>query len=137
MIPYQFNYHRPKSLADAQALLKNSPDAKLLAGGQTLIATMKMRLANPSDLIDISGLKELNYIRVDANAVTIGAAVTHAEVAESAEVRRALGSALPGALAGLTAPRGSPGPRTRSSRRRPPARSRAARWGRPRSSGPR
>jgi carbon-monoxide dehydrogenase medium subunit len=90
MIPYQFNYHRPKSLADAQALLKNSPDAKLLAGGQTLIATMKMRLANPSDLIDISGLKELNYIRVDANAVTIGAAVTHAEVAESAEVRRAL-----------------------------------------------
>jgi carbon-monoxide dehydrogenase medium subunit len=90
MIPYQFNYHRPKSLADAQALLKNSPDAKLLAGGQTLIATMKMRLANPSDLIDISGLKELNYIRVDANAVTIGAAVTHAEVAESAEVQRAL-----------------------------------------------
>lgn len=90
MIPYQFNYHRPKSLADAQALLKNSPDAKLLAGGQTLIATMKMRLANPSDLIDISGLKELNYIRVDANAVTIGAAVTHADVAESAEVRRAL-----------------------------------------------
>jgi carbon-monoxide dehydrogenase medium subunit len=47
-------------------------------------------LANPSDLIDISGLKELNYIRVDANAVTIGAAVTHAEVAESAEIRRAL-----------------------------------------------
>ncbi|HVY94476.1 MAG TPA: xanthine dehydrogenase family protein subunit M [Bryobacteraceae bacterium] len=90
MIPYQFNYHRPKSLADAQALLKSSPDAKLLAGGQTLIATMKMRLANPSDLIDISGLKELNYIRVDANAVTIGAAVTHAEVAESAEIRRAL-----------------------------------------------
>jgi carbon-monoxide dehydrogenase medium subunit len=90
MIPYQFNYHRPKSLADAQALLKKSPDAKLLAGGQTLIATMKMRLANPSDLIDISGLKELNYIRVDANAVTIGAAVTHAEVAESAEIRRAL-----------------------------------------------
>lgn len=90
MIPYQFNYHRPKSLADALALLKSSPDAKLLAGGQTLIATMKMRLANPSDLIDISGLKELNYIRVDANAVTIGAAVTHAEVAESAEIRRAL-----------------------------------------------
>jgi carbon-monoxide dehydrogenase medium subunit len=90
MIPYPFNYHRPKSLADAQALLKKSPDAKVLAGGQTLIATMKMRLANPSDLIDISGLKELNYIRVDANAVTIGAAVTHAEVAESAEIGRAL-----------------------------------------------
>jgi len=90
MITYQFNYHRPKSLADAAALLKKSPDAKLLAGGQTLIATMKMRLANPSDLIDISGLKELNYIRVDANAVTIGAATTHADVAESAEIARAL-----------------------------------------------
>jgi carbon-monoxide dehydrogenase medium subunit len=51
---------------------------------------MKMRLANPSDLIDISGLKELNYIRVDANAVTIGAATTHAQVAESGEVKRAL-----------------------------------------------
>ncbi len=47
-----------------QRCLKQSPDAKLLAGGQTLIATMKMRLANPSDLIDISGLKELSFIRV-------------------------------------------------------------------------
>lgn len=90
MIPYPFTYHRAKSLADAQALLKSSPDAKLLAGGQTLIATMKMRLANPSNLIDISGLKELNHIRVDANAITIGATVTHSEVAESAEIRRAL-----------------------------------------------
>ncbi|HVZ69997.1 MAG TPA: xanthine dehydrogenase family protein subunit M [Rhizomicrobium sp.] len=90
MITYRFNYHRPRSLADAQALLRKSPEAKLLAGGQTLVATMKMRLASPSDLIDISGLKELNYIRVDESAVTIGAAVTHAEVAESREVQRAL-----------------------------------------------
>jgi carbon-monoxide dehydrogenase medium subunit len=90
MIPYAFNYHRPKSLADAQVLLKQSSDAKLLAGGQTLIATMKMRLANPSDLIDISGLKELAYIRTGGGAVTIGAATTHADVAESPEIKRAL-----------------------------------------------
>jgi carbon-monoxide dehydrogenase medium subunit len=72
------------------ALLKQTPDAKVLAGGQTLIAMMKMRLANPPDLIDISGLKELASIRLEADALIIGAAVTHAEVAESAQVRRAL-----------------------------------------------
>lgn len=90
MIPYPFTYHRPKSLADAQALLQKSSDAQLIAGGQTLIAAMKMRLANPSDLIDISGLKELSYIRVGASAVTIGATATHAEVAELPEIKRAL-----------------------------------------------
>jgi len=66
--------------------LKGSPDAKLLAGGQTLIAAMKMRLANPSDLIDISNLKELSYIRASNDAVVIGAATTHFEVATSTEV---------------------------------------------------
>ncbi|HEX3754751.1 MAG TPA: xanthine dehydrogenase family protein subunit M [Rhizomicrobium sp.] len=90
MITYPFNYHRAKSLADAEALLANSPDAKLLAGGQTLIAAMRMRLAQPSDLIDISGLKELSFIRRDGDAVVIGAGVKHAEVAQSAEVLNAI-----------------------------------------------
>jgi len=90
MIPYAFNYRRATSLADAEAALKASPDAKLLAGGQTLIAAMKMRLAQPSDLIDISGLKELSFIRATANEVTIGAGAKHFEVAESADVRRAI-----------------------------------------------
>ncbi|HTO41644.1 MAG TPA: xanthine dehydrogenase family protein subunit M [Rhizomicrobium sp.] len=90
MIPYGFAYHRAQSLEDALARLAASPDAKLLAGGQTLIATMKMRLASPSDLIDISGLADLSFIRVDEKNVTIGAATTHAEVAQSAQVRGAL-----------------------------------------------
>jgi len=90
MIPYAFNYHRAQSLEDAQARLASSPDAKVLAGGQTLIATMKMRLANPSDLIDISGLKDLSFIRVERDGVRIGAATTHAQVAQSLELRRAL-----------------------------------------------
>ena len=90
MIPYAFNYRRATSLADAEAALKASPDAKLLAGGQTLIAAMKMRLANPSDLIDISGIKELNYIRVANGTVSIGAATTHFDVANSADVKKAI-----------------------------------------------
>lgn len=90
MIPYAFNYRRATSLADAEAALKASPEAKLLAGGQTLIAAMKMRLAQPSDLIDISGLKELSFIRAAAGEIAIGAGAKHFEVAESTDVRRTL-----------------------------------------------
>ncbi len=103
MIPYAFQYARAKSVADAEALLKTSPEAKLLAGGQTLIATMKMRLANPPQLIDIAGLKELSFIRVSGDAVTIGAATKHHAVADSADVKRAIPS-----LAGLAAHIGDP-----------------------------
>ncbi|MEI9886787.1 MAG: xanthine dehydrogenase family protein subunit M [Rhizomicrobium sp.] len=90
MIPYPFTYKRAKSVAEAEALLQATPDAKLLAGGQTLIAAMKMRLANPPELIDISGIRELNYIRVAGGAVAIGAATTHFEVATSKEVAGAI-----------------------------------------------
>jgi aerobic carbon-monoxide dehydrogenase medium subunit len=90
MIHYPFNYRRAASLKEAQALLAANADAKLLAGGQTLIAAMKMRLAQPSDLIDISGLAELAFIRVAQDRVTIGAGTTHAEVGTSAEVARAI-----------------------------------------------
>jgi carbon-monoxide dehydrogenase medium subunit len=90
MITYPFKYKRAKSVADAEALLKAAPEAKLLAGGQTLIAAMKMRLASPSDLVDISGLKELSYIRVAGGAVAIGAGTTHHEVATSADVMRSI-----------------------------------------------
>ena len=90
MIPYQFNYKRAGSIDEAVALLAATPEGKLLAGGQTLIAAMKMRLANPSDLIDISGIRELSYIRGGAGAVAIGAATTHWEVAASPEVRKAI-----------------------------------------------
>ena len=90
MIPYSFSYRRAASLKDAEALLAGSADAKLLAGGQTLIAAMKMRLAQPSELIDISGLKELAFIRVSESAIVIGAAAKHFEVATSADVVRAI-----------------------------------------------
>jgi carbon-monoxide dehydrogenase medium subunit len=90
MITYPFNYKRAGSVAEAEEMLRSSADGKLLAGGQTLIAAMKMRLANPSDLIDISGIKDLNYIRVADGAVAIGAATTHFEVADSAAVQKAI-----------------------------------------------
>ena len=90
MIPYAFQYHRASSLEDAETRLKSSSDARLLAGGQTLIAAMKMRLAQPSDLIDISALKELSFIRIEGDAVAIGAATKHFEVASSPDIRRAI-----------------------------------------------
>jgi carbon-monoxide dehydrogenase medium subunit len=90
VIPYAFNYRRATSLADAQSALEASPDAKLLAGGQTLIAAMKMRLAQPSELIDISGLMELSFIRSEADQIVVGAGAKHFEVADSADVRRAI-----------------------------------------------
>jgi len=90
MIPYAFSYARAKSLDDAAKLFAASGDAKFLAGGQTLIPTMKLRLANPAQLIDISGIGELSFLRVDADKVVIGAGVKHAAVAESADVRRSI-----------------------------------------------
>ncbi|HUD51167.1 xanthine dehydrogenase family protein subunit M [Parvibaculum sp.] len=85
---YQFNYVRPKSLADAEALLAQADDPKLLAGGQTLIPTLKQRLAMPSDVIDIGGLKELAFIKAEGNAITIGAGTKHYDVATSADVKK-------------------------------------------------
>ena len=103
MIPYNFEYTRAKTLSDAQAMLAENPDAKLLAGGQTLIPTMKMRLANPSALIDISKLAELSFIRTEGDTVVIGAATTHGAVAASADVRRMIA-----ALAHMAAHIGDP-----------------------------
>ncbi|MDX5365194.1 MAG: xanthine dehydrogenase family protein subunit M [Alphaproteobacteria bacterium] len=85
---YQFNYQRPKTLADAEALLAKADDPKILAGGQTLIPTLKQRLAMPSDLIDIGGIKDLDFIRAEGDAVMIGAATRHAAVAQSADVKK-------------------------------------------------
>ncbi|MEO8559435.1 MAG: xanthine dehydrogenase family protein subunit M [Rhodospirillales bacterium] len=87
---YNFEYHKPKSLADAVAALKKASDGKLIAGGQTLIPTLKQRLAQPSDLIDLSGVAELRGIKVDGKTVTIGAMTKHGEVASSAEVEKAI-----------------------------------------------
>jgi len=53
---YEFNYHRPSSIDEAKKILGDNDEAKLLAGGMTLLPTMKMRLASPSDLIDLSNI---------------------------------------------------------------------------------
>lgn len=87
---YNFAYHRPSSLADAQAALERADDGQFLAGGQTLIPTLKQRLAQPSDLIDLSGIAELRGIAVSGDTVAIGAMTRHAEVAASAEVAQAI-----------------------------------------------
>lgn len=87
---YAFNYHKASSLQDAATKLAASTDGKLLAGGQTLIAAMKLRLAAPSDLVDLGGVAELRGIRVDGNNLVIGAMATHAAVAASPDVKRAI-----------------------------------------------
>jgi aerobic carbon-monoxide dehydrogenase medium subunit len=87
---YAFEYHRPKSVAEAASLLKGASDGKLLAGGHTLLPTLKQRLAQPSDLIDLAGIGELKGIRQQGDRLVIGAATTHAEVAASDVVRGAI-----------------------------------------------
>ena len=80
---YTFNYHKPASVADAVALLGSHGDAKLMAGGQTFIPTLKQRLAQPSDVIDLGAIAELKGIKEEAGGLTIGAMTKHAEVAAS------------------------------------------------------
>ena len=87
---YSFNYQKAKSVADAAALLAKNNDARPLAGGQSLIAAMKLRLAQPSDVVDLGTIAELRGIKVDGKNVSIGAMTRHAEVAVSAEVRKAI-----------------------------------------------
>ncbi|MCW2243819.1 FAD binding domain-containing protein [Azospirillum canadense] len=89
---YEFTYHRPTSLADAAAMLGRSEEAKLLGGGQTLLPTLKQRLARPSDLIDLGQIAELKGIREEGGGLMIGAFTRHAEVAHSDLVRRVIPS---------------------------------------------
>ena len=84
---YDFNYHRPTSLDEAKKLLSNNEDAKAIAGGMTMLPTMKMRLAQPSDLVDLSGIESLQGISDDGDAIVIGAMTRHADVAASEIVR--------------------------------------------------
>ena len=84
---YTFDYQRPASVADAKAAL--SGDARYLAGGQSLIQAMKLRLSSSERLVDLGGLNDLKTIKIDGANVVIGAMVTHAAVAASADVQRA------------------------------------------------
>ncbi len=85
---YETNYHRASSVADAVKLLKKAEDPKILAGGMTLIPTMKQRLASPSDLVDITKISDLSGIKVSGKSVTIGAATTHYDVATNEKLAK-------------------------------------------------
>lgn len=88
---YDFNYVRPTSLAEAEkALAAAGEDGKLLAGGQTLLPTLKQRLARPETVVDLGGIADLAGIKVDGKTVTIGALTPHDAVARSADVRKAI-----------------------------------------------
>jgi aerobic carbon-monoxide dehydrogenase medium subunit len=100
---YDFKYHRASSARQAANLLAKAEDAKLLAGGQTLLPTMKNRLASPANVIDLGKVAELKGIEQKGRNVVIGAMTTHAEVAASDVVK----AAIPG-LAALAEGIGDP-----------------------------
>jgi aerobic carbon-monoxide dehydrogenase medium subunit len=83
MIPAPFEYKRADSVDEAIKALAGEPDAKLLAGGHSLLPLMKLRLARPSLLVDISRLSDLKFIKEDGDAVAIGALTRHHDVANS------------------------------------------------------
>jgi carbon-monoxide dehydrogenase medium subunit len=86
--PAPFAYHRPGSVAEAVAALAGDVRAKVLAGGQSLVPLLSMRLAAPSALVDINGIAGLDGIDVDDAGVRIGALARHADVLASEDVRR-------------------------------------------------
>ena len=84
MIPAHFDYVAPQTLAEALSLLADKPDdAKILAGGHSLIPAMKLRLAQPQVLIDIGRIKDLSYIREESGQIRIGATTTHYQIESS------------------------------------------------------
>ncbi len=87
MIPAAFAYHRPKSIAEAVALLTDlGEDARPLSGGHSLVPMMKLRLAKPSDLVDLGAITELKGIREDGSDIVIGATTTQHELLDSAVI---------------------------------------------------
>ena len=87
---YDFTYHRPSSLDEAASLLAGAEDGQFIAGGQTLLPTLKQRLARVTDVIDLGGIGELSGIAVLGSRIEVGATTRHADVAASADVRNAI-----------------------------------------------
>lgn len=86
MFPAEFEYYAPKTVKEAVAFLSKHKDAKVLAGGHSLLPAMKLRLAQPSALVDLGKIKGLAGIKIAKNGTTIGALTTHAMVAASKEL---------------------------------------------------
>lgn len=87
---YSFEFQRPNSAEEASRAFESAEDPSYLAGGMTLIPTLKQRLANPSELIDLDKVNSLRGISVDKKTVIIGAMTKHAEVANHAEIKRVI-----------------------------------------------
>jgi aerobic carbon-monoxide dehydrogenase medium subunit len=85
-----FNYHRPATTTAAAAMMKKGKEAKYMAGGHTLLPTMKQGLAAPTDIIDLTAIKNFSGIKVSKTMVTIKAGTTHQEVAMSKEIKKAI-----------------------------------------------
>ena len=105
---YEFTYHKPANLDETANLLAANEEAKLVAGGMTLIPTLKLRLAKPSDLVDLAAIASLRGITDARDAVVIGAMTRHAEVNRSPVVK----AGIP-ALAALAGMIGDPAVRNR------------------------
>jgi carbon-monoxide dehydrogenase medium subunit len=91
MIPAQFEYTRPASLGEAMQALASDEDAKVIAGGQSLLPLLRLRFAYPSTLVDLSGLAELHGVRDRGDALEIGALTTHYELTRDPLVREHVG----------------------------------------------
>ena len=89
---HAFRYHKPANIKEAASLAGGKTDGRYLAGGQSLLQAMKLRLSSPSDLIDLGGVKELAGIKVSGSSVEIGAMTRHADVAGSSEIKSAIPS---------------------------------------------
>lgn len=89
MYPSKFDYHRPSSVQEAVQILSSNPDAKVLAGGHSLIPVMKLRLAAPAALVDIGRIDALHGISRSNGSLRIGACVTYNEIANSSDVQAA------------------------------------------------
>src|ERR1700751_3835953 len=87
---YEFNYHQPTSLDEVASLLGANEEAKIVAGGMTLVPTLKFRLAKPSDLVDLAAITSLRGITDAGDALVIGAMTRHAEVERSPVVKQAI-----------------------------------------------
>src|SRR5437667_11236074 len=88
MIPANFEYTSTRTLSEPLTLLQTREDAKILAGGHSLLPAMKLRLAQPTLLVDIGRIKDLSYIRESGDRVAIGAMTTHADIAGSQLLRK-------------------------------------------------
>jgi carbon-monoxide dehydrogenase medium subunit len=87
---YDFTYHKPSSVADAVKLLAADPEARPVSGGMTLLPALKLRLARPTALVDLSGIAELRGVKREGNSFVIGALAKHYEIATNADIKASI-----------------------------------------------